>query len=62
MKGGYFYMEATNQQNQETLISWIKALSKSGLKTLPAMAKTIIIQIVIVLAFQLIFWWVSMVC
>lgn len=42
---------------QETLISWLSSLTKAGVKSLPSVAKTMVIQIAIVILIQVVFWW-----
>ncbi len=42
---------------KETLISWLVSLGKSGLKSIPQMAKVLGIQFGIIFAVNLVFWW-----
>lgn len=41
----------------ETLVSWLLSLAKAGAKSLPRVAKTLVIQIGVVILVQLLFWW-----
>lgn len=47
----------STKENSETVFSWLWSIGVLGVKSLPKMAKQLVIQIGIVLAFQLVFWY-----
>lgn len=48
---------STLAKPNETLVSWLLSLGKSGIKSIPQMAKVLGIQLGIVFAVNLVFWW-----
>lgn len=56
MEGLQANTKAPDKQKQETLFSWLGALTKAGIKTLPSIAKTLAIQLGTVILIQIVFW------
>lgn len=51
------YMQSPSNHSEESVFSWLIGIGKLGFKNLPKMAKQLSIQVGIVLAFQLVFWY-----
>lgn len=51
------FTQSPVKHSEESVLSWLFGIGKLGFKNLPKMAKQLSIQVGIVLAFQLVFWY-----
>jgi len=47
----------STKENSETVFSWLWSIGVLGVKSLPKMTKQLVVQIGIVVAFQVVFWY-----